>query len=142
MLPLILVLGLHLAGQTLPDSSSGLLVVRLEGFSSEEGFARLAVFDSEEYWPEDIENAVVRLTSSIQGDTVIMHLTGLAAGEYAMAAFHDKDGDAVFDRGLFGVPTEDYGFSNNARGSTGPPDFEDALVMFEADTLIIEISIH
>ena len=30
------------------------------------------------------------------------------------------------DRNLFGVPKEQFGFSNNAKGNFGPPSFEDA----------------
>ena len=31
-----------------------------------------------------------------------------------------------FDQGIFGIPLEDYGFSNDARVFFGPPSFDDA----------------
>jgi len=124
------------------DSTESPVLVRLEGFSSRDGYVRLAIFDSRDFWPEDIDNAVLRLTSIIEGDTVTMDISELPPGSYAMAAFHDEDGDAVFDRGLFGVPTEDYGFSNNVRSSTGPPDFQDALVSIEGDSLVLHITLE
>ena len=117
------------------------LTVNLYGFSSWNGLVRLALFDSSEYWPEDKDNAVLALSAPIEGDTVVIEISALAPGEYAIAAFHDEDGDAVFDRGLFGVPTERYGFSNNARGSTGPPDYEDALFTVAGDSLVISIDL-
>lgn len=127
-----------------PDSAGSpenVVVVQLTGFSSIEGFARLAVFDSEEFWPEDIDFAVRRVTAGLTADTLEMVIEGLEPGSYSMAVFHDRDGDAVFDRNLFGVPTEDYGFSNNVRGRTGPPDFLDALVVLTGDTLRLEIEL-
>ena len=27
---------------------------------------------------------------------------------------------------MFGIPSEDYGFSNNAKGTFGPPKYDDA----------------
>jgi Uncharacterized protein conserved in bacteria (DUF2141) len=38
----------------------------------------------------------------------------------------DENGNGVLDKNFFGVPVEGYGFSNDARGSMGPPAFEKA----------------
>ena len=43
--------------------------------------------------------------------------------------------------GFFGIPTEDYGFSNNAKASFGPPDYQDAKFLFNRKALTIEISV-
>lgn len=123
------------------SASEPVFLVRLLGFSSTDGMARIAVFDSEEFWPEDVDFSVARVSSPVEADTVLMVISGLAPGSYAMAAFHDEDADSVFDRGLFRVPTEAYGFSNNVRGTTGPPDFEDALVALASDTVRLEIEL-
>jgi uncharacterized protein (DUF2141 family) len=37
------------------------------------------------------------------------------------------------DKNLFGIPKEPYGFSNSARGSTGPPKFADAAIVLNPD---------
>lgn len=121
------------------DPTGGTVLVSFEGFSSPGGFVRLAVFDSPEFWPEDKDNAVLALTSEVDGDEVTVDISDLEPGYYAIAAFHDRDGDAVFDRGLFGIPTERFGFSNNARSSTGPPDFEDALFLVTGEPMEIGI---
>jgi uncharacterized protein (DUF2141 family) len=121
------------------DSSDHVLVVRLTGFESLEGIARFAIFDDETFWAEEIEHSVRRLSSAVVSDTVTITVEDLPPGDYSIAAFHDEDGDAVFDRGLFGIPKERYGFSNNVRGSTGPPDFYDAMFSFDSDTLFLTI---
>ena len=35
---------------------------------------------------------------------------GLAEGQYAVALFHDQNGNGEFDTGLFGPPVEGFGF--------------------------------
>ena len=53
-------------------------------------------------------------------------ITGLAPGRYAIKAFHDVDGDGRMGTNPFGMPTEPYAASNNARGNMGPPAWSDA----------------
>ena len=54
---------------------------------------------------------------------------GLKAGRYAVAMYHDVDGDESLDTNMLGIPREPYGFSNNAVGRFGPPSFDDAAVV-------------
>jgi uncharacterized protein (DUF2141 family) len=58
----------------------------------------------------------------------------------AIAAYHDENANGELDRNALGIPSERYGFTNNARGITGPPSFEDAVV--EIGDKPIEISIR
>lgn len=51
---------------------------------------------------------------------------GLTPGRYAIKSFHDVDGDGRMGANPFGIPTEPFGFSNNARGAMGPPKWEEA----------------
>jgi uncharacterized protein (DUF2141 family) len=39
---------------------------------------------------------------------------------------HNIDGDGKLNKNMFGMPTEPYGFSNNARGSFGPAKWSNA----------------
>lgn len=48
--------------------------------------------------------------------------------ESAIAAFHDAKNNGPLDQNWFGLPTEGYGFSNDARGTVGLPDFNKATV--------------
>lgn len=48
---------------------------------------------------------------------------GLPPGRYAVAAFHDTDGNGDLTLWPIGLPREAYGFSRNARGRFGPPPF-------------------
>ena len=46
----------------------------------------------------------------------------MPAGSYAIALFHDENGNGRVDT-RFGIPTEGVGFSNNPRLWFGPPSF-------------------
>lgn len=54
--------------------------------------------------------------------------TGLAPGTYALATYHDENGDHEFNQIFWGLPVEGFGFSNDAKVFFGPPDFEEAAV--------------
>jgi len=49
----------------------------------------------------------------------------LPAGDYAVAVYHDADGDHDFARDGLGRPIEGYGFSNDAPARMGLPAFAD-----------------
>lgn len=60
---------------------------------------------------------------------------GLEKGSYAVRFFHDENRNGEMDRkGL--LPDEGYGYSNNARGTMGPPDFSKQLFRLRKDTTI------
>lgn len=49
----------------------------------------------------------------------------VAPGTYAIAAYHDVNGNGRMDTGTFSLPTEPYGFSNDV-GRIAPPNFLNA----------------
>jgi len=61
------------------------------------------------------------------GDSVTLVFKDLAAGDYAVTAFQDSNGNEKLDTSSTGMPQEPYGMSNGARGGPdGPPSFADA----------------
>ena len=59
--------------------------------------------------------------------------TDLAPGRYALRVFADENGNGKLDTNLVGMPIERYGFSNDAKGNRGAPDFEAAALRIDAD---------
>ena len=51
----------------------------------------------------------------------------LPPGTNAIGIFHDANLNNRLDNYFFGVPREQYGFSNEARGFLGPPSFDAAV---------------
>ncbi|MDH3653436.1 MAG: DUF2141 domain-containing protein [Myxococcales bacterium] len=55
---------------------------------------------------------------------------GIPAGSYAISAFHDLDSDNQLNRKIFGIPSEPYCASRNARRAFGPPRWRDAVFSY------------
>ncbi|MFG6431043.1 DUF2141 domain-containing protein [Roseateles sp. LYH14W] len=62
------------------------------------------------------------------GGKVTVVLKNLPAGRLALSLYQDANGNGKLDMNAMGMPTEPYGFSNNASGSFGPPKFEQAVL--------------
>ena len=105
------------------------LEVRIDGLRSADGDVRVALHrqmpGSEAIGDAGVVGAIMRTAAS---GTVRVVFADVAPGNYAVAAFHDTDGDGELAQNFVGMPTEGYGFSNGARGFMGPPSFEAAAV--------------
>jgi uncharacterized protein (DUF2141 family) len=114
------------------------LKVEVTGLRNGDGVVRLALYDRAELFPEQ-GKGLVRIALPARADGVAAVFTDLAPGHYALALFHDEDGDDEFDRGFLGVPREGYGFSNDARPFFGPPSFEAAAVAVDEEGASISV---
>lgn len=56
----------------------------------------------------------------------------LPGGEYALAVYHDENGNGRLDKNFIGIPNEPLGFSNSY-WPKGPPTFTNAAFRLEAD---------
>lgn len=57
-------------------------------------------------------------------------------GSYAIAVFHDEDSNKRLNTGIFGIPKEGYGTSNNVKGVFAPPSFKEASFVLPRDQLV------
>src|SRR4030095_2323651 len=65
--------------------------------------------------------------------TARLSFPGLAPGRYALRVFADENGNGKLDTNLMGLPTERYGFSNDAKGHRAAPGFDAAAILVDAD---------
>ncbi|MDP9900833.1 DUF2141 domain-containing protein [Variovorax ginsengisoli] len=75
-------------------------------------------------------------TLPMRDGTAQLVFIGLPQGHYALKSFADENGNGKLDTNLVGLPTERYGFSNDAKGRMGPPGFDAAAVQLDADSSI------
>jgi uncharacterized protein (DUF2141 family) len=68
--------------------------------------------------------------------------TGVPAGAYAVQAFHDENVNHKVDRGLFGIPKEGIGFSNDAPIHLSPPKWADAAFAFNGAGQTIQVKMR
>lgn len=104
-------------------AAAGDLTVEVAGVRSSDGFIQVAVYDDETAFLD--QDLVGRIIPAVAGVTVV-RFPGLPGGSYAIAAFHDENGNRRFDKAFLGLPAEGYGFSNDVRPFLGPPPFEGA----------------
>lgn len=119
------------------------LTVQIEGLQGQEGNVCLKLFDAAQGFPNDNESAVARTCIPIAtaSQPFTYSFANLPAGSYAVAVYHDRNGDEMLDRGAFGMPLEGYGFSNDAPAVTGPARFQDAMFLL-AGSQSIEIQMR
>lgn len=65
--------------------------------------------------------------SSIVNNRCEIVIDSLASGTYSIRFFHDENSNDKLDTNWLGLPTEGYGFSNNASALFGTPSIEDRL---------------
>jgi len=73
------------------------------------------------------------LDAAVAGKVTVV-LKGLPEGRLALSLYHDANGNGRLDMDGRGMPTEPYGFSNNAIGEYGPPTFEQSALTPVAGT--------
>ena len=116
------------------------LTVRVEGLPSSSGDVHVALYDDPAAFPESdgmLRESQVPIAAGVATWTA----AGLDPGRYAVAVYHDEDGDDDFDRGVFGIPLESFGFSNDASVLFGPPAFDAAAFDVPAEGRVMVIDL-
>ncbi len=90
------------------------------------GFIRIAVYDSSEGFLKPGKTVAVCESKSPLNQKETRVICELKPGKYAAAVFHDENNNGRLDTNFIKMPQEGYGFSNDAKGALGPPDYEDA----------------
>ncbi|TNE51674.1 MAG: DUF2141 domain-containing protein [Deltaproteobacteria bacterium] len=118
-------------------ATQGTLIVRVTGFRNAKGHALIAVYRSAKGFPGKYKLALFQRVSTIREKQATFRLKNLKFGTYAIASFHDANDNKKLDTGVFGIPTEAYGASRNARRTFGPPRFKDAKFRFTKNKQVV-----
>jgi uncharacterized protein (DUF2141 family) len=113
-----------------PPPPTAVLSARLLELRSNAGKIGCMLFASEKGFPKDPGAAAQIKWCSIANKESSCSFDPIAAGTYAVACFHDENGNGKMDTGFLGIPKEGVVVSNNAKGFMGPPSFKDAKVAF------------
>lgn len=100
----------------------------------------VALYDSAESMKEN-KPSMSKIVD-VTGNQTTVVFPGLEAGTYAFVAFADENSNGKLDTNFIGIPTERYGFSNNAMGLMGPPSFDAASVRVENERKTIAIKLR
>ena len=119
--------------------AQGTLEVIVKNIRASKGTIRVGLFNREgDFLKSAVEGKVVRAS----GTEVKVIFSGLKPGDYAISVIHDENENEKLDKNFMGIPTEGFGFGNNAMGTFGPPDFEDARVKVGDGVLKEEIGLR
>ncbi len=91
----------------------------------------VALFDSADSYAAN--KMLAAQTVPMQNGNARLSFAGLAPGRYALRVFADENGNGKLDSNLMGMPTERYGFSNDAMGNLAPPGFDAAAFQLNGD---------
>ena len=103
---------------------SATVEVRVSGVTGAGGKVHVAVCDRERFLKQCLHTASA---PAQPGETTVV-VKGVPGGTWAVLAYQDENSNGELDRNLIGIPSENYGFSRDARGRFGPPGFEDAAI--------------
>ncbi len=125
-----------------PGAHAADLIVIVNNVQQDAGQIMLGLFNSAEGFPKTINQGTMAPAKerSATGQVRLV-FKDLAPGQYAATAFHDLDSNGKLTTNFMGLPTEPYCFSNNVRGSFGPPAFKDAAITVGDQDLTIEVTL-
>lgn len=105
------------------------LYLEVKGIEEVEGKIMVAVYQNSENFPKT-DKSFKKYSFPVKSKVMTVELDGLLENEtFAIAIYHDENDNDKLDENMFGMPTEKYGFSNNARETFSAPSFESAKVL-------------
>lgn len=115
--------GVATAAPCSPDDDDTQIQVEVRNVRSAKGLVTVTAY------PDEVRRFLaprgkverVREKATAPVTTVCLEVPG--PGVYAIAVYHDENGDKDFNRTRVGLPAEGYGFSNDAPATAGLPSF-------------------
>ena len=141
MKPLILFFIINICSLNYTVSQVFNVTIEIENIENN-GTIYLAVYDDPTSFDYDNKNKninkkrwVKSIVSRVETFSFSKNIV-LKKGVYAISLFVDSNDNKVIDKNFLGIPTEQYGFSNDAIGFLGSPSFEDASFNLLSDSKI------
>lgn len=122
--------------------STTIIRVFAEGLRTEEGQVCISLFAQADGFPEEGGKCLQWGFARLLGDRAYMVFEPLKPGRYAVAAFHDEDGNGEMRKDWIGRPKEGWGVSRDAQARFGPPDFEAAAFDAVGDTMTVHLQLR
>jgi uncharacterized protein (DUF2141 family) len=107
-------------------AASTTLTVLVTGMKSDDGKIGLALYSSPIGFPFQMNLALRTAFGEIHARRTVVTFTDLTPGTFAVAAFHDENGNGDLDRDWFGFPAERVAVSNNPKRHIHRPTFDKA----------------
>lgn len=107
------------------------------------GTVACALFESPTGFPvEYLHSATNVMVIKIRKSQARCDFEDIPPGKYAMAVIHDENMNGKLDTNWLGIPTEGYGFSNDAKGLLGAPSFSAASFRYDGQNIDLTMRLH
>ena len=117
--------------------------VKILNIKNSSGTVACALFEAPDGFPHDyLRMATNVMVIKIRKDQARCDFEDIPPGTYAMAVIHDENMNGKLDTNWLGIPTEGYGFSNNAEGLVGAPSFSAASFRYNGQNIDLTMTLH
>jgi len=114
------------------------ITVNISNIDTIKGTLVVGLYNSETNF---LNKRVAGKLKKVTEKTATVTFNNVESGNYAVSLFHDENDNKKLDTHLFGIPKEDYGCSNNARGTMGPPKWKDAVFAVNTENVTQNIKL-
>lgn len=112
--------------------------VNISGIQGSEGMMMVALYNSEDSF---LKKPFMASFAGIKDKKSELVFKNVPSGTYAISCFYDKNSNKKLDSNCIGIPKEQYGMSNNAKGFMGPPSFKDAKFSITFEDVVQDIKL-
>ncbi|UEM20572.1 DUF2141 domain-containing protein [Skermanella mucosa] len=134
-LPLAVLLGAFAIGAA-PAARAADIEITIRNVRDGQGHIMVALYADEAGYDARRQSAGCMLPAAggagESGREVKAVFVGLPEGRYGIAVYHDLDGDGKLGTNLLGIPTEPFGFGNDAPVRLSRPGFAETAVTLSA----------
>ena len=105
-------------GYSQSKKTSLTLTIEVASFEKKKGVLRVCVTDQKD---DFLKSCAFSKIVTVEDDTVSLKIENIEKGNYAVSVYHDENNNGILETGgVFGIPVEPYGFSNNPTMTFGP----------------------
>ena len=119
----IIIISMSIVALEDQENSGHDVKVYVKNLKSDKGHVFIALYNKESSFLSEGFKAEKIEISNRNSEVIFKNIQ---PGIYAVSFFHDDNDNGKMDTNFLGIPKEDYGCSNNAKGFMGPPKWEDA----------------
>lgn len=112
------------------------LTIVVNQLPNQKGKVCMRIYAKEQGFPQSSKGVVQSGCTKITGRSAKKEFYGLKYGTYAVALFHDENGDGKLNTNFLGIPREGFGISNNPTVRTSAPKFKSASFPLRGDITI------
>ena len=105
-------------GYSQSKKTSLTLTIEVASLENTKGVLRVCVTDQKD---DFLKSCAFSKIVTVEDDTVSLKIENIEKGNYAVSVYHDENNSGILETGgVFGIPLEPYGFSNNPNMTFGP----------------------